>query len=193
MNLLTRLVMTTALIFLAACGGGGGDTSSSSSSTSSSSSGGTSLSLVNAFGQTITTDSADLQSGINTACYNETNSTDGVIQSMSIVGTTFTNELKTFAGNLTCTGTPSDTRTIVGTLTVKTDIAVKGWLSGSNANPDTTPPGKVSYPTTALSTTATPRHFSPFPPFTLTSNETSSPGAAVGLKCLTVISSSLSG
>lgn len=141
-NSIKRLTIIISLISLAACGGGDGDGGGDNTS---------SITLVNAYGVDVTANSIDLQSGISTDCYTETGDpTTGFIQTMQVIDSAYTFTSKAYGNDSKCADVADTTGEVKGTIVVGASAKLKGWLTGSNDNPDTTAPNKASDSSTPI-------------------------------------------
>ena len=155
-NIIFRIFILGSLVALTACGGGGGGTTTPPAST---------ISLIAADSSSIDLQSTDLQGAISTTCY--ANNSNGIIETVSISGTTWTYTVDTYTGDTTCSNTPSTT-TAVATLTIGSNQNVVSWENG-------TIPTYAATPSTSLPTNA---------PYTVISGEVTSsnnPDIAAGI------------
>ena len=169
-NTFTRFIILTSLITITACGGGGGDTGGGDTGGD-----GTALSLANAFGGTIETNTAQLPSSISTVCYedNEVSPADGIKDTLTISGTTVTYSSSKYTADTTCSNTPTTT-SFTADLTVDQDVIIVDWIDGQNQS--TPAPAKASDSGTLLSATA------PYTRINITITESNFPGVTVGMQ-----------
>lgn len=133
-NIISLILLMGSLVALTACGGGGGKNNPTTDDSAS----GSTLSVFTISGRTIEVNTTNLPT-ISTACY--TNNSNGVIETMSIVNTAWTNITKTYNSDTTCSGTPTSTTTVTATLAVDQDIAITGWIDDQQQT--ATAPGRA--------------------------------------------------
>lgn len=169
-NTISRILIMSSLAILVACGGGGDDTS-----TNDTNDGSTALSLVNAFGISVQTDTAQLPATISTICYedNSVSPVDGIKDTLTISGTTVTYSSSKYTADTTCSNTPTIT-SFTADLTVDQDVSIVDWVDSQNQS--ATAPAKASDSGTQLSATA------PYTRINITITESNFPGVTVGMQ-----------
>ncbi|MDH5426354.1 MAG: hypothetical protein OEY29_15305 [Gammaproteobacteria bacterium] len=116
-TIISRILILGSLAILAACGGGADPAAPTLPTIT--------ASLIAADSSSIDLQGTDLQGPISTACY--ANNSNGIVETVSISGLTWTYTVNTHPGDTTCANTPTTT-TAVATLTIDSDQTVVNWV-----------------------------------------------------------------